>query len=164
MDAREELAESATDYLREFEATATTTVSSPLEQVDEATRVQTETVIRDLYACYNAGNALAALALVSEGAIDRMPPELRYLVGSVFPADPAPRTQDEMIGYADIGPVGRLADGRVAVVVTTITPASPTRETQEVLWLLDQEDDRLLIDGVLVAPPGREFEFASDAR
>jgi len=159
LETREELAGAVAAYFQEMEARPAQFGAPPLEPVAETTRAQAEAVIRELYACFNAGDGLAALALVSDQAIERMPPEVRYLVGSLFPYA-EPLEQDEQIGYSQVLEVGRLADGRVAAVAKTIRPA-PGRDTQDVLWYMEQQGDELLIDGVLIAPPGREFEFTS---
>jgi len=96
--------------------------SPPAEPVDESTTDAAEATIRELYACYNAGDGLEALALVFDEALERVTAEDLRLITSLFPNEPRPRIEREQVGYRLDGPVGLLPDGRLAAPVLTILP------------------------------------------
>ncbi len=129
------------------------------EPVDAKTTSAVEATIDELFACVNAGDGLAALALVSDEAMARITSSDLRLIDSLFVQDTARGSDDEMIGYELAGAVGLLPDGRIAAPIQTFLPraladTNPSA-TLSTVWFLRPVGDRFLIEGLLVAEPGR---------
>ena len=151
MEQQEPFAERMAAMVAEFDAPRA-------EPVDAQTVSGVEATIRELYACVNARDGLAALALVSDEALARISPSDLLLIDGLFPQDPPPLPADETVGYEVAGAIGLLPDGSLAAPIQTILPSPDANNpfgTLSFVWFLRPVGDRFLVDGVLVADPGR---------
>jgi hypothetical protein len=113
------------------------------QPADGATVAAVEATYREIAACFNAGNDLAAAALWTDAGLRQVP----------FPLDAetasAPRPEGEW-GSFRLLEVFVLSDGRVAAVVEQQAP----QFLQTVVHLLTRQGDRLLIDETADAEVG----------
>ena len=146
-------------------ATIAARATAPLvgRPADPATVAAVSATVREYYACVNAGDVLALLALHSDDLVQRqfaeLPPNLLRTTLD-FLATPTPMVPPQIrIALVGVREVQILADGRVgAVVEVTLPPAFGGGRRQDYGLFVD-EGGRYRIDGGTIGvldgdPPG----------
>jgi hypothetical protein len=116
---------------------------------DAATIAGITATVRELVACFNAGEPLRAYALHTDADLARIfaqqgPPTQ---AGYEMLATPEPMPPDKQIAILAIRDVRRLDDGSAGATVTLLYPHIPVPKTFFLIFV--QAGDRWLIDGVL---------------
>lgn len=118
--------------------------------------------VRQFYACYNAGDLLAMLALVSDDALRRFPEGSNgfRMVDSAFIQGAGPRRPEDQIGYTVVRDARILPDGRYGAFVMTIIGSGQGSNSVDVYWIFTRQDGgRYLIDGVVFGVGGDPFSL-----
>jgi hypothetical protein len=124
----------------------------PGEPADAATAAAIGATVRELLACYNAGERLRIFAFYSDGF-------LRPLFGAPAPfsqgaydrfATPQPVPPELRVALVAIGEVRLLADGRAGAVVTVDDPNAATGpSTTSSFLVFVRAGDRWLLDAAI---------------
>ncbi len=128
----------------------------PGEPVDDATMAAITGTIRELIACYNAGDDARQGTFYSDDFIRRakittgaLPAPFMDVIGAVE-STPSPGVPDELAAVPTIRDARTLADGRVgAIVDITDMPEIPGLAT-DILYVFVQVEDRWLIDEIVM--------------
>ena len=126
------------------------------EPADAATAAGVTAAVREVFACFNAGNFGAALALFSDDLVHAFGPEPGETpeeVRGFVEAAPEPPPAGERIRLLAVTDVAVMADGRVAAFVVSEDPTVPPEGAETVLVLLVEEGGRWLIDWVVEFAP-----------
>jgi hypothetical protein len=124
---------------------------------DPAITTAVEATLREFYACYNTGDPARWTALLTDDALRRFPEGQAGLmvVTNLFPVQFSPLAPERRVGYAAIRDVQRLPDGHIGALVETIRPSDQGGGIRDDYWLLQQQNDHLLIDGVILGAGGQ---------
>ena len=140
--------------------TALESVPVPLgEPADAETVAAVTAAVREVLACFNAGDFGRALALFSDELIRSSGPEpgdtpedVRGFLAAA--AEPAPEA--DRIRLLAVTDVAVMADGRAAAFVVTEDPTIPPEGAETVLLLFAEGEDGWLVDAVVEFVPVEE--------
>jgi hypothetical protein len=130
-------------------ASGPTEVSLPAgEPADSATVTAITTTIVEAYACFNAGDYLAAFALYSDDALLRFTEQGPFTedIAAFFLATPEAFPEDFRSSVVAVRDVRVLPDGRVGALVDTNDPTSPPEGTDVDFVVFVEQEGRYLID------------------
>jgi hypothetical protein len=119
---------------------------------DAATTSAITDVVRQLYACLNAGDTLRVLALFTDPAASRFlaaRPDLAVPPTNATPPASPPEAQIAIVSIED---VTTLSDGRVFALVTQDDPTRPPDGPEPVFYYFTNQNGQWLID---------DFQFLS---
>ncbi len=130
-----------------------TTVAVPVgPPADDATGAAITDTVREVFACFNAGDVRRALSLLTDDAIrdlagaDPIPEEeLRAFLGATPEAVPA-EGRATILAISDIV---LLPEGQVGALVVTVDPTNPEENLTTVHFRFVQAEGRWLIDQVV---------------
>ncbi len=136
-----------------------TAVPAPLGEPADAETVTgvTETV-REVFACFNAGDFGRATALFSENLVrqfgpspEESPEDVR---GFLEAAEPAP--EEARIRLLAVTDVAVMEDGRVGAFVVSVDPTVPPEGAETALVLFVETGDRWVVDEVVEFVPAED--------
>ncbi len=133
-----------------------TTVPAPLgEPADEETVAGVTETVREVLACFNAGDFGRATALFSENFIGQFGPSPEEspedVRGFLEVGEAAP--EEARIRLLAVTDVAVMEDGRVGAFVVSVDPTVPPEGAETALILFVEEEDRWLVDGVVEFVP-----------
>jgi ketosteroid isomerase-like protein len=126
-----------------------TEVSLPAgEPADSAAVTAITATIVEAYACFNAGDYLAAFAHYSDDALQRFTEQGPFTedIAAFFLATPEPFPEDFRSSVLTVRDVRMLADGRIGALVDTNDPTSPPEGTDVDFVVFVEQEGRYLID------------------
>ena len=133
--------------------TAPASVPVPLgEPADAETAAAATAVVREVLACFNAGDFGRALALFSDDLVRSFgpsPEETPEDVRAFLAPAPEPLPAGSRIRLLAVTDVAVMADGRVGAFVVTDDPTVPPEGPETALVLVVEEDGRWLVDAVV---------------
>jgi len=119
------------------------------EPVDAVTSADVLATLRELFACYNAGEMRRAFALMTDAYLQEyaarallLPEDVDYFLG-----DPRPAPANERFSLAAVSDITLLDDGRVGAFVVSSHPIVGVDTEYMILAL---QDGRWLIDEVFL--------------
>jgi len=113
---------------------------------DAATTSAISDVVRQLYACLNAGDTLRALALFTDPAATKFLASRPDLAIPPANATPGPSPLEAQIAIVSIDDVTMLSDGRVFALVTQDDPTRPPDGPEPVFFYFTNQNGQWLID------------------
>ncbi|MDQ3412344.1 MAG: nuclear transport factor 2 family protein [Chloroflexota bacterium] len=118
------------------------------EPADSTTVTAITATIVEAYACFNAGDYLAAFALYSDDALQRFTAQGPFTedIAAFFLATPEPFPEDFRSSVLAVRDVRVLADGRVGALVDTNDPTSPPEGADVDFVVFIEQEGRYLID------------------
>ena len=145
--------EAGTPVVATPEAEVATSVPAPLgEPADPETAESVTATVREVFACFNAGDFGRALALFSDDLAQQFGPEPTATVEDVRafleqPAEPAP--EEMRIRLVAVTDVSVTDDGRVAAVVVSDDPETPPEGLETVVVYFAEEGGRWVADEIV---------------
>jgi hypothetical protein len=138
--------------------------------VDPDTDLQIKEAVREILACFNAGDIPRAAALMTENGIKRsywgltVDAENRGLAKERIAATPEPRAADFDVRLVAITDTSKLPDGRVAAFVVINEPLLPPAGPETLLFVFANQNGEWKLDDFVdfsVVPPGYATPTAS---
>ncbi len=130
-------------------ASSSTEVSLPAgEPADSATATAITATIVEAYACFNAGDYLAAFALYSDDALQRFTEQEPFTedIAAFFLATPEAFPENFRSSVLAVRDARVLPDGRVGALVDTNDPTAPPEGADVDFVVFVEQEGRYLID------------------
>jgi hypothetical protein len=147
-------------------APAMTQITPPLgENADSETTIAVKEAVREVLACFNAGDIPRAAGLMTENGIKRsywgltVDQENRDLARERIGATPEPRADEFLIRLIAVTDVSVLPDGRVSAFAVINEPLLPPGGPETLLFIFTNQDGRWLLDDFIdfsIVPPATE--------
>ena len=137
-----------------------TSVPVPLGEPADAETVEAVTAtVREVLACFNAGDFPRALSLFTDPLVQQFGPEPGQSPEDAIAfleATPEPAPREQRVTLLAVTDVSVMADGRVGAFVISDDPSGPPEGVETELIVFVEEGGRWLVDGVA------EFTAAED--
>ncbi len=128
------------------------------EPADAETVAGVSATVREVFACFNAGDFGRATALFSENLVrqfgpspEESPEDVR---GFLEAAEPAP--EEARIQLLAVTDVAVMEDGRVGAFVVSVDPTVPPEGAETALVVFVEVEDRWVVDEVVEFVPAEE--------
>jgi hypothetical protein len=128
-------------------------IDIPVGEPADAETIDAVTLtVREVFACFNAGDFARALSLFSDNLVASFGPEPGESMEDVrgfLEAEPEPAPEDQRIVLIAVTDVVVMEDGRVGAIVVSNDPTVEPEGMETALVIFVEEDGRWLVDEVI---------------